>query len=284
MRRIVITFVLLAAMFAGAMSVQAAAEEITVQVRASKTEVQVGETVEYTVLATGSGVVALQFEVKLPVGLRYVPQSGAAPEGLVKKLDVVAVDWTESAMMFTFYNDTSITIAEGTEIFRFSCVAEKAGNWDVKLNELLPFNSAFREFTPTLKVQSVKVIQPAGETKPTEPSVPGEDVPSVTVPENPSQPTVPDHTAGTPTSPTLDQNQDQATDSTINDSTGEIGENVRPGTESTDVPENEALPEQDEQPQEQPQSKLWSMIGLIGGVIIIVGVAVVFLLRKKKTV
>ena len=278
MRRIVITFVLLAAMLAGMMSVRAAAAEITVQVCASKTQVQVGEMVEYTVLATGSGVVALQFEVKLPEGLRYISKSGAAPDGLVKKLDVVAVDWTESAMMFTFYNDTGITLAEGTEIFHFSCVAEKAGNWDVKLNELLPFDSAFREFTPTLKVQSVKVTQPAGETEPTEPGAPGQTVPGVTTPENPNQPTAPDHTAGTPTTPTPDQNQDQVTDPTDNDSTEQIGENVQPGTEVTDDPENEIPPEQDE----QPQSKLWSMIGLIGGVIIIAGVAVVFLLRKKK--
>ena len=157
MKRVIICLMLLMAMCAGMMNVHAAEAEITVEVRASKTEVQVGDTVEFTVLATGSGVVAMQFNVELPEGLRYVPNSGKTPENLAQKLGVPAADWTEVSMMFTFYNDIGITFAKGTEILSFSCVAEKEGEWSVNLYELLPFNGDFEEFVPKLQVQKVTV-------------------------------------------------------------------------------------------------------------------------------
>ena len=73
MKRAIICLMLLALMLTGAMSVHATEAEVTVQVRASETEVSVGDAVEFTVLATGSGVVAMQFNLELPEGLSYVP-------------------------------------------------------------------------------------------------------------------------------------------------------------------------------------------------------------------
>lgn len=172
MKRIVVVLLLLAVMLSGMMNVHASEAQITVEVRASKSEVQVGETVEYTVLATGSGVVAMQFELRLPEGLRYVPNSGATPENLAQKLGVPAADWTEISKMFTFYNDIGITFAKGTEICRFSCVAEQEGQWAPELYELLPFNEDFEEFAPGLQVQQIVVTASGSQTDPTVPEKP----------------------------------------------------------------------------------------------------------------
>ena len=200
MKRIVISILLLAAMMAGMMSVGAAAAEITIQVTASKTEVQVGDQVDFTVLATGNGVVAMQFELRFPEGLRYVSKSGKTPANLAQKLGVAAADWTEQSKMFTFYNDKGINFAAGTKILQFSCIAEKAGEWEVELYELLPFNDNFEEFTPKLQVQKVRVIQKEEQVPPT---VPKETEPAVTNPTKPSvTPTVPETTEPAAPSPT----------------------------------------------------------------------------------
>lgn len=284
MRRIVIVFMLLVAMLAGMMSAQAAEAEVTVQVRASKTEVQVGDTVEYTVLATGSGVVAMQFEVRLPEGLRYVPNSGKTPENLALKLGVPAADWTEGSMMFTFYNDIGITFAEGgTELISFSCVAEKEGAWDVELYELLPFDGDFMEFTPTLRVQTVNVTRSAGETKPVEPDVPGETVPAVTDPDHQViVPIAPDHNdEPMSNSPDAGQAPDQVTDSTVTDSVDQIVDGSESGTEPT-IEQEGTVPVQNEVPEVQEKGRTWLWTALAGGLMIL-AVAVVVILSKKKS-
>lgn len=221
MKRFITCLILLALLLTGAMSVYATDSEVTVQVRASQTEVSVGDTVECTVLATGTGVVAMQFNLQLPEGLRYVPNSAATPENLAQKLGVPAADWTELSMMFTFYNDVGITFAKGTEILRFSCVAEKEGDWVVDLYELLPFDENFEEFTPTLQTQKITVVgsEPSGGEIP--PVPPEETIPAVTVPEaGEAQPTEPDSavgedTVGTIVEPTIQENNDSATEETV---------------------------------------------------------------------
>lgn len=213
MKRMMIGLLLMMTVLAGMVNVQAAEAEITVQVHASETQLQVGDTVEYTVLATGSGVAAMQFQLQLPEGLRYVPNSGATPENLAKKLGVPAADWSEHAMMFTFYNDIGITFAPGTEILRFSCVAEKEGEWSVELYELLPFDEEFLDFEADLQVRKVLVTAAGSQITPTvpketDPAIPdiGETQPPVSVapetePENTQPPSVPDATEPTRTEP-----------------------------------------------------------------------------------
>lgn len=278
MKRIVISLLLLAAMLTGMMNVWAAEAEITVQVRTSKTEVQVGDTVEYTVLATGSGVVAMQFEVRLPEGLRYVPNSGATPENLAQKLGVPAADWTEQSMMFTFYNDIGITFAEDTEILRFSCVAEKAGELEVELYELLPFNGDFEEFPPKLQVQKVRVT---GEEVQVTPTVPEETI-SPVVPETEPPISAPDETLTTPdpentlvTTPAAsvpDQTEDQ------------MKEN--PATEPLDQSQDTLTigASQDVQTKEENTSKTGVWVWVVAGVAAVAVGAVIFIILKKKRV
>jgi uncharacterized repeat protein (TIGR01451 family) len=273
MKRILICLLLLAAMLVGSMSVYAAEAEMTVQVCASRTDVQVGDTVEFTVLATGSGVVAMQFNVIMPEGLSYVPNSGRTPEKLAQKLGVPAADWTEQSMMFTFYNDIGITFAKGTEIVRFSCVAEKEGTWEVELYELLPFNEDFEEFPAKLQVQAVKVTGKTASSAPaeTKPSVSDETMPAVQPPEQP-----------------LDQpaeQQPQQTEPQIPDATQKVTEpeNVEDQTQpSQEKIPNTALPMEGEK---QAPKKQWKKVTIlaIGGIFLVsLSAALVTKIRKNK--
>ena len=110
----------------------------------TSTEVfKVGDEIEFVITADASQLTAMQFELKFPEGLSYVPGSGATPEGLAGKLGVPAADWTEISKMFTFYNDLGIEMKE-TELVRFRCVAEKPGMWSVVLFQVLPFDENLR--------------------------------------------------------------------------------------------------------------------------------------------
>lgn len=205
-----------------ALSVWASAASIDIQVTPSKSQIAVGETVEYVVTATGEDVVAMQFELQFPDGLSYVPYSGATPTGLAQKLGVPAADWTEISSMFTFYNDIGITIKPGTEILRFSCKAEKAGTYDITLYELLPFDSNFEEFTPKVSITPLEVrsAQAQNANPPTLPA--GTEPPATLPPATESQATVP-----VVTTPPV---QPQATDPAVN---------VDPTVEMTTVPQEQ---------------------------------------------
>lgn len=264
MKRIMISLLLLAAMLCGMMTAQAAEAEITVQVLASQTEVQVGDTVEYTILATGSGVVAMQFNLQLPEGLTYVPNSAQTPENLAQKLGVPAADWTEQSMMFTFYNDIGITFAKGTEILRFSCVAEKEGDWNVELYELLPFDGEFMEFTPKLQVQTVNVTGDTpviDETAPSNPEqLPQQTEPSVEEPQE-TQPTE-----------SIDPPLTNATEPEDTETTGQAPQEQPPETEQK-VPAVELKP---------AKSPAWKVIALSVIGVAAVAAAIWFIKSGKK--
>lgn len=277
MKRVVVIWMLLAVMLTGVMRVSAAEAEMAVQVRASKTEVKVGDTVEYTVLATGSGVVAMQFELRFPEGLSYVPNSGKTPEGLAQKLGVPAADWTELSKMFTFYNDVGITFAAGTEILRFSCVAVKEGTWDVELYELLPFDGDFQEFLPSLRVQTVKVTGNAGETKPSVPEVTVETQPPVTEATTSVEPSP--TVIQTVTEPAPTQDQTEEPDVSTTEPTQDL---TNPATQPLEKTEPETGLQQNEQPEPENGTKfpLWTI--LAGGVLLAACGVGVFLIIKKK--
>lgn len=273
MKRILICLLLLTAMLAASVSVHAAEAEMTVQVCASKTEVQVGDTVEFTVLATGSGVVAMQFNVIMPEGLSYVPGSGRTPEQLAQKLGVPAADWTEQSMMFTFYNDIGITFAKGTEIVRFSCVAEKEGNWEIELYELLPFNEEFEEFPAKLQVQAVKVTGKTEASAPaeTEPPVTGETEPAEQPSEQPAE------------------QQPQQTEPSVTDATQAVPEPENTENEPQ-TPEEQSVntvPQQDppEEEQKKESSQQWktvTVLAVAGILLVSLSAALVTKIRKNK--
>jgi hypothetical protein len=282
------------------LTVYAAAASIDIQVTPSASQINVGDTVEYVVTATGEDVVAMQFELQVPEGMSYIANSGAVPNGLAQKLGVPAADWTEISHMFTFYNDVGITIHQGTELLRFSCKAEKPGTYGITLYELLPFDSNFEEFAPEVTVLPVKVLASQGQTKPpatlpaaTEPpaTLPPATVPPVTLPPaTEPQVTVPGETtpavqpqatepvmATDPTEETVLQEQpaiDETTDVTVQ--VDDPAETV-PSQESTDKQQaGQQLPTE--------EKKIPAAVWIIPTVLLAIGggTAAILLLRKKK--
>ena len=130
---------------------------MNITVQASTAEVQVGQRVDYTIYAHGEGITALQFYLITPRGLTYVEGSAAVPAELKESLAWAAVDWTESSMMWTGYNDLPTTFEEGTAILTVSCMAAEVGSHKINLYDLLPFDAAFQERTAGLTVEEITV-------------------------------------------------------------------------------------------------------------------------------
>ena len=132
---------------------------MNITIKASKTEVQVGDTVDYTVYAHGAGVTAMQFNLIMPQGMTYVANSGAVPANLLEELGWGALDWTEDTLMWTGYNDLPTTFEENTVILTFSTVAEEVGSHQIKTYELLVFDAEFLELDEELAVDQVTVSE-----------------------------------------------------------------------------------------------------------------------------
>lgn len=130
---------------------------MSVTVLASDPEVQVGDQVDYTVYAHGRGITAMQFYLIVPQGMTYVAGSAAVTDGLRESLAWGAVDWTESSMIWTGYNDLPTTFEEGTAILTFSCIAAEVGSHKINLYDLLPFDADFQERSAELTVEQVTV-------------------------------------------------------------------------------------------------------------------------------
>ena len=270
MKRIAICILMVTCMLTAMMNVPVSAAQMSVWVTASNENVQVGDTVEFTVLATGQDMVALQFEVRLPEGLAYIPNSGATPEGLAQKLGIPAAEWTEQSMMFTCYNDVGVTVPEGTQLLSFSCVAQKSGQWTVELFELIPFDSDFQAFSAELQVETIHVTDGEGGHKPGEPGTTGATVPAATTPTEPETPVVTDP-ADQVTQPASepDQTMDQLENESVPNTTGTA--------QQPDEPE-----EQPQEVQEPVSQKTLFWIILSGGVLLAAGIAAAVLLGKKK--
>lgn len=300
-RKLVISFVLLALLLV--LPVYAAAASIDIQVTPTKTQIGVGETVEYVVTATGEDVVAMQFELQFPEGLRYVPNSGATPKDLAQKLGVPAADWTEISSMFTFYNDVGITIKKGTELLRFSCKAEKAGTYGITLYELLPFDSNFEEFAPQVTVTPLEVRATQEPTQPsaTVPTLPAATEPPATLPAaTEPQAAVPEETTpavtpqatepaigNDPTSEAVTVPQEQPTSAEPTDETVTAGEPTDP--EATQDPTVQDKPEEqtqapttEQEPTEEKKPSATPWIILITVAAAGAAGAVVLVLWKKK--
>ena len=169
---------------------------MNITVKASKTEAEIGDTINYTVYAFGNDVTALQFELRFPAGLEYVANSAVIPEGLKAYLGWAATDWTESSMMWTGYNDLGSLFEDGTVIMTFSATVTGEGVLEPELFELLPFDLDYNEFPADLTVDKVVV----GNVEPTEPST--EPTEPSTEPTEPS--TEPTEPSTEPTEPSTE--------------------------------------------------------------------------------
>ena len=138
-------------------AVSAEGSFMNVQATPSVTTAAVGDTIEYTITATGSDITALEFTLVLPEGLSFVTGSGSVPAGLKGQLGWAATDWTESSMKWTGYSDTGAEFVAGTVLMTFSCVVEAEGEYQIELFDLLPFDGNFEDVIPELSVGTVTV-------------------------------------------------------------------------------------------------------------------------------
>lgn len=310
MKKRMLLFFLVCTVLLSAIPVHAAGARFSVSVEADRKNVKPGETVYFTVVAEGEDVVALQFNLDIPSGMKYVPGSAATPEGLKDKLGVPAADWTEISMIFTYYNDVGIKLPKGTVLLTFACTAETVGNHQVGLIEVLPFNSEFEEFTPSVQSAAVTVskaeeqggdqpttsqpteeptteptkepttepteeptTQPSEDASGTQPTDPTETT-TVTTPEE-TQPTEPGVEIGIDTVPTEDTEQNTATQATGDDATVET-------TPSENTSDQEAEKKDDVQPDEDEQGSGLLVLWIVLGAAAVAAGAVILVLWLKK--
>ncbi len=292
MKRSIVVWLVVLVMLVTSLPVYASAASIEILVKPSATQVNVGDTVEYVVTATGEDVVAMQFELRGSEGLSYVPNTGATPKNLAQKLGVPAADWTEISRMFTFYNDVGITMRKGTELLRFTCRAEKVGTHAVTLYELLPYDSNFEYFAPKVNIQPVTVRNGQEQTQPpvtqppaTEPPVtqPPATQPPATEPPV-TEPPVTDPEATEPlTEPPVEVTQpatEQDTTDPVTDSTGAVDEPTQP-QEETQTPTEEIPSEQEPAEEKGPSALVWVLLGIVAAAA--AGAAVLFYRKKKQS-
>ena len=82
-------------------TVHAEGEYMTIQATPSVSTASAGDTVEYTITATGSGVSCLEFTLEFPEGMTYVAKSAKVNPDLKEQLEWGALDWTEKAKKWT---------------------------------------------------------------------------------------------------------------------------------------------------------------------------------------
>ena len=137
-----------------------AREYLDIKIIPSATDASVGDVIEYTVTATGDDVLALEFQLVFPSGLRYVENSAAVPEGLSELLGWPEVDWTEETKKWTGYNDVGVAVPTDTVLLTFCAVVEAEGTYEVTFEDLLPYGGSFSQMEPTVNVGSVTAAKP----------------------------------------------------------------------------------------------------------------------------
>ena len=294
MKKRIVLLLMVCAWILSAIPVSAVQPQFSVVVQAEQKEVKVGDTVRFTVVAQGEDVVALQFNIVVPEGMEFVSGSGALSKGLREKLGVAAVDWTEGAMIFTYYNDVGVTIPKDTVLMTFECTAQKAGSYQLELEEVLPFNSEFEEFAPSVKMASVTVVKSGeqGEKDPTvtQPTAPSTEPTTEPSTEPSTEPTDNSTEPSSDTQPTetTDVSEPEATDPTDQDATEDTTEDIAESTQpSIDETEKNTVSSTDSQNgngsddagRSSGKTVLWIVLAVA---VVAAAVAVVLYLRKKK--
>ena len=170
------------------MTAFAAGTESSYTVKASASEVTVGDTVEVTVAVddcSESGIKNVEFVVDLPEGLTFVDGSSKAASfgssllGLTMNEDNLKV----SAMGGDVYKGAAATL------ITFKCTADKAGEYTIGLTGAYLTDASYSDYpaavTTTKVVVAEKAVTPDTPDKPDAPVVPD-------TPDEPDTPVVPD--------------------------------------------------------------------------------------------
>ena len=156
-----LSIILVLTVLMAALPVSASVQEVfDIRVTPSVTQACVGDVIEYTVTATGNSLLALEFQLAFPEGLRYVAGSAVIPDGVKELLGWPEVDWTEDTQKWSGYNHLGVEVPADTVLLTFCAVAEAEGTHEVILEDLLPYGGSFSLLEPTANVGSVEVRKP----------------------------------------------------------------------------------------------------------------------------
>ena len=99
-----------------------AAGSTSVLVSADKTSVNPDDIVTFTVsIGAVEHLMGAQFDVKIPEGMTYIPNSAKLADNLRDTLKCVSADWTEQTMRFTMFGDGDYNNTGNTVILTFDC-------------------------------------------------------------------------------------------------------------------------------------------------------------------
>ena len=169
-KKILTAFVILVLLLLTVPAVYAQDASMSIKVTPSVTAAKVGDTVQYTVYATGEGIAGLQFNLSIPEGMTYVAGSAAIPEGLQESLGWYLMDWTEGSKMWTGCDHLADTFEKDTVILTFACTVDAEGEYEIGILGLEAFESGpnYDGFYPELTVGTVTVeAASASVVKPT---------------------------------------------------------------------------------------------------------------------
>ena len=84
-----------------------------------------GDTINFTVtLGPTSELIGLRFQLAIPEGLTYVPNSGKAAPNLPTTMNAVKAEFVEVSHVFAFYGNTHYESSGNTELMTFQCTVD----------------------------------------------------------------------------------------------------------------------------------------------------------------
>lgn len=147
-----------------------ASGSLDLKIEPSKTQVVVGENVDYTISianATGTNLATIEFTLDIPDGFELVGTPTAVPEGK-EKGGFTAYDYTAESMKFTAGGVNQGYNGDGFKILTFTVKAngKATGNVAVGIKEDFDFGDTnYETVTPKITSAPVKITLPASTIK-----------------------------------------------------------------------------------------------------------------------
>ena len=174
-RSVMLCLAMLAVLFFN--TATAFADTAVIMITADKTEVQPGDTVDFSiVLGPVSDMGTMQMIIVIPEGLTYVEGSGKLADGLKSTLGFDYADFTEASMMVNgVASKDDYSSYDNTLLCTFQCTADEnyEGTAEVGLRKLEFYScKTWKDHTSEYSVANA-VIKVGGEETPAEPETPG---------------------------------------------------------------------------------------------------------------
>ena len=163
---LLLSFVMVFAMFATAVPTFAAGGTCTYSIEADKTTAAPGDTINFTIYMQQTGKQnTLEGTLDIPSGLTFVADSGKVTEGVAEKLNwtqaLEGVAWTPvPKMLLNGFGAESYTGTEKLSLMTFRCTVDAnatAKNYEVKLKDLVADDENYETKNPTCVPATITV-------------------------------------------------------------------------------------------------------------------------------